>query len=415
VTLNEALDRLPRPRVGRVTREVPAFRTCGIAGFYAAVVTAFGGGLLAGVPPLVVATVCMTAGLSFFVYALLRRLVTGVEKLVLLEHVWFAEACVAAVVWAEGGPVLRALDVLAVALCPFLAAGRVGCLLVGCCHGRPSSVGIRYGREAVRAGFARELEGVRLFPVPALEAAGLLLVGASGLLALRGAAPGTVLVWFLVAYSVLRFGLEGLRGDERPEWLGLSANRWMCVTEFSVALVLAAHEDGGIGRQDAVLLALLAGALAAALAARRVADPRRRLLSASHECELRAVVDTLLDHAHAGDLSDVATTSAGVVVAASLVPGGAGAAHVSLSRAGTSADVEVMCRLAARVLPGVEPQSARLTGDGIVNVVVRRGEPAGVVGWRELQGAIARTLEPGGEAVEVDASRRAYFAARRAG
>jgi hypothetical protein len=38
-----------------------------------------------------------------------------------------------------------------------------------------------------------------------------------------------------------------------------------------------------------------------------------------------------------------------------------------------------------------------------------------VVGWRELQGAIARALQAGGEAVETDASRRAYFAARRAG
>jgi prolipoprotein diacylglyceryl transferase len=416
MTLNEALDGLPRTRFGRATREVPAFRTCGVTGFYLAIVVTFGAGLLAGVSPVVVATVCLTSGLSFFLWALLRRLVTGTEKLVLLEHVWFAEACVAAVVWAEGEPVLPALDALAVGLCVFLAAGRVGCLLVGCCHGRPSAIGIRYGREAVRDGFPRELEGVRLFPVPALEAAGLLAIGAAGLVALPWAAAGTVFVWFLVAYSVLRFALEGLRGDERPEWLGLSVNRWMCVTEFTVALVVAAHEDGGVGAGDLVLLGVLALALAVTLAALRAFDVRRRLLAPAHEEELRGAVRTLLEHAHTTDIPDAVTTSRGITVAASRVVADGRASHVSLSRAGARADVELLCELAARVLPGVQPASARVTDGGVVHVLADPAAPNGVVRGRVLQAAVARALEPEREAAEkADALRRTYFAARRAG
>jgi hypothetical protein len=413
VTLNEALDHLPRTRFGRATREVPAFRTCGIAGFYAAIVVAFGGGLLAGVPPLVVATVCLTSGLSFFAWALLRRRLTGSEKLVLLEHVWVAEACVAAVAWAEGTPVLPALDVLAVGLCVFLAAGRIGCLLVGCCHGRPSSVGMRYGHDAVRDGLAAELEGVRLFPVPAFEAIGLLVIGAAGLAALPWAAAGSVFVWFLVSYSVLRFALEGLRGDERAEWLGLSVNRWMCVTEFGVALVLAAHEDGGVDVRDLVLLSVLAVALVVVLGARRVTDARRRLLAAAHEEELRAAVGPLLEHVQTSDLGDVVTTSGGVAVAASLLPGSGGAAHVSLSHTNRGPDVELMCELAARVLPGIEPESARVTGDGgVVHVVAHPGGPLGVVRGRALQAAVARALAADSEPVgDADPARREYFAA----
>ena len=36
--VNRWLDRLPRPRVGLVGREAPAFRTCGITGFYVGVI-----------------------------------------------------------------------------------------------------------------------------------------------------------------------------------------------------------------------------------------------------------------------------------------------------------------------------------------------------------------------------------------
>jgi hypothetical protein len=39
---------------------------------------------------LVLAVLCAVCGLSFFVYAFGRRALTGNERLILLEHVWFA-------------------------------------------------------------------------------------------------------------------------------------------------------------------------------------------------------------------------------------------------------------------------------------------------------------------------------------
>jgi len=44
-SLNTLFDGLPRPTLGAFGREVPTFRTCGIAGFYLSVLVLVSGGL----------------------------------------------------------------------------------------------------------------------------------------------------------------------------------------------------------------------------------------------------------------------------------------------------------------------------------------------------------------------------------
>ncbi|MEW5928560.1 MAG: prolipoprotein diacylglyceryl transferase family protein, partial [Gemmatimonadota bacterium] len=178
---------------------------------------------------------CVAGALSGLAPVYLRRRLTGRERLVLLEGAGLALAGAAATARVLGEPVLAYLDVLAPALALALAGGRTGCLLAGCCHGRPASVGIVYPEHHAGGG---SLAGVRLFPVQAVEAAGLLGIALAGLAALPRAAPGQVLAWFLAAYAVLRFGTEGLRGDRRPHPLGLSAARWTCLAALGLALWL---------------------------------------------------------------------------------------------------------------------------------------------------------------------------------
>jgi hypothetical protein len=114
--VNALLDRLPRTRVGTCSREAPAFRTCGVTGFYLAVGAALAGGLLAGRELLLVAALCLACALSFFAYVYARVWITGRETLVLLEQVWTAEACCALALWALRAPVLAYLDVIGPAM-----------------------------------------------------------------------------------------------------------------------------------------------------------------------------------------------------------------------------------------------------------------------------------------------------------
>ncbi|HKP77308.1 MAG TPA: prolipoprotein diacylglyceryl transferase family protein, partial [Longimicrobiaceae bacterium] len=389
--LNQLLDTLPRTRLGTHAREVPAFRTCGVTGFYAAVVVALAGGLLAGRSLPVVAMLCLVCGLSFFAYTYLRRAVTGGEKLVLLEHVWFAEACAAAALWLLDEQVKAYLDVIAPAMAVFLAGGRTGCLLVGCCHGKPSSFGVAYGEAHVEDGFPRELVGVRLFPVQALEALGLLAIAFTGLAALPWAPPGRVFAWFLAAYAILRFGTEALRGDVRPHWLGLSVPRWMSLAELALALWIG--RGGGPAPRDLVLLAVLVAGLAAALAARRSFDARPRLLSPAHLGEVRDAV--LAGPAENGaDASHIAlrTTSCGVAVGVSRQDAFDGAAlQVSLSLPEGRRDLPLLCELAAGALPGLQTDSGRISPSAVLQSRPTRcgsncRQPSVNRGWRSSCG-----------------------------
>lgn len=185
--VNRVLDRLPRDTLHLGARTVPAFRSMGILGFHLAVLATVLTAIRAGVPVLEAFGISATAGASFFAFGLLRRALTGRETLVLLEHVWVALGSVAFYLWAAGGPVLPGLDVLSVALCVFLAAGRVGCLIAGCCHGHPAPIGAIY---PAAAGLPERLHGVRLFPVQLVESVGLLGIGSVGFV-LAGGRPGT--------------------------------------------------------------------------------------------------------------------------------------------------------------------------------------------------------------------------------
>src|SRR4051794_7993274 len=105
-SLNNWLDTIPRTRLGTAGRDWPAYRAMGVAGFYAALIVTFAGALLARLSLLVLAATAAVAGLSFFVYAFLRRRVTGKEQIVLLEHVWFSLGLMALFLYGIREPIL---------------------------------------------------------------------------------------------------------------------------------------------------------------------------------------------------------------------------------------------------------------------------------------------------------------------
>lgn len=340
--INGWLDRLPRATIHVTGAESPAFRGIGIIGFHLALLTVIGGALVRGLPVDVAVIVAVISALSFFAWALLRRAVTGREALVLFEHVWFAGATVVLVLWLLHAPLLTWLDVLSVALAVFLAVGRVGCAVAGCCHGHPASLGIRYPDDHP----VSRVAGLRVFPVPLIESAGLLGIAIAGALALPWAAPGAVLVWALAAYAVLRFGLESLRGDHRPHVLGVPVARFAAGLQLAAAMVIDTVRTPGPHAW------LPAGAAGAGLAATGLAGlfwyrRRPRPVTADQVAQARAALARArsADGSAATQIPAVATLPGGITVAASRTGDG-----MHLSVAGADVDPATRTRFAAAAI-----------------------------------------------------------------
>ncbi len=353
----DRLSRLPRPEVALAGRPLPAFRLCGWAGLAVAVALAIGLVAARGLSPAVMAAVVVVAVGAFLALALLSKVVTGRETLTYYHHQVVVLGAVALLLRASGRPLLPYLDVTVLGVGLFLACGRVGCLMVGCCHGRPASWGVRYRDEHAAAGFPAYLVGVRLLPVQALESVWALAVSLAGAgLVLAGAAPGVALEWYLVAYAAGRFFLELVRGDAgRVYLLGFSEAQWT-----SLASPLAVTLAGAAGALPwrpwcAAMAALLPGAAAAVAVRRRLAAvPSHRLLRPRH---VREVAEALAAPAHGRPA--VTTTSLGIRVSA-------GAGRYALSSATGDMD-EAAARVLARLIAQLRPQ------DGARDLTVAEG------------------------------------------
>jgi len=207
-----------------------SFRVCGVVGLLAGVGLALLLARLRGQSPAVILPVTVAAVGSFLSLVMIRARITGMVRLICFHDQLAALGGAAALLLVLRQPVLAYLDIAVLGMGIFVAGGRVGCLLVGCCHGRPANWGPRYGPEHVREGFLAEYAGVRLLPVPLFETVTLTgVVGVGSTIALSGAAPGSVLVWYALGQVFVRFWLELLRGDERPAARAVSEAQWTAV------------------------------------------------------------------------------------------------------------------------------------------------------------------------------------------
>jgi phosphatidylglycerol:prolipoprotein diacylglycerol transferase len=117
-------------------------------------------------------------------------------------------------------PYVRLLDYIAFIFPVWLAWGRLGCFLNGCCYGRPSGgrLGWSVSFRSLESAVPRELLGVPLHPTQLYEAGGsIVLVGFLYLL-LQGTekaryGSGSVCAGCFAGYGALRFVVEWFRGD----------------------------------------------------------------------------------------------------------------------------------------------------------------------------------------------------------
>lgn len=226
--VNSALDRFVRPELPVLGIPRSSFTVSGCSGFVLAVVLAFLLFVPRGRSPAMLGAIAVAAAATFLTLGFLTRIATGQEFVVYYHQMIAAFGVTSLLVSMSGHPVLPYLDVTALAAGLTLASFRVGCLMVGCCHGRPAGLGVCYLDQHAAVGFPPCYVGVRLFPVQALEALtvlGITVVG--GWMALRGEAPGTALAFYVVTYAAARYCFEFLRGDaSRPYLGGFSQAQW---------------------------------------------------------------------------------------------------------------------------------------------------------------------------------------------
>jgi phosphatidylglycerol:prolipoprotein diacylglycerol transferase len=125
-------------------------------------------------------------------------------------------------------PFLRLFDTVCV-MAPFWHVfGRFGCLMAGCCQGRPTTEPWGIVFTDPRSMVPRQWLGVPLHPAQLYEAAGdalIALVLYRVLVRTEKAPPGLVAGCYFIAYGVLRAFLENYRGDTVPGVLGMTAGQ----------------------------------------------------------------------------------------------------------------------------------------------------------------------------------------------
>ena len=415
--VNRWLDALASPIALTWSRPMSTFRLSGVIAAHVAVVACTGFALAHALPLHTVAAIVAASIVSFLGWTYLRRLGTGVERLVLLEHAWLVWAVGAVVAWALDMDWRRGLDVVSIGLCAFCAIARVGCLMVGCCHGVPSNLGIAYAPDHAVTGFPPHLCGVRLVPVPALEAAawGAIGVGAPAF----AAAPGVATVWVAIAYAVVRFGLEFLRGDDRPMLASRSQAQWMCALQAVAAIALWDHLRGEFDarRVGVVLVALVMTLVGTGLASPRF-RARRRMLAPDHRAEVVAMVARLAGEDAPGVAVGVTGCGVRVAVSRGSADGGAACLHVSCALPTSARDPRLAAELVGRSLPSVDSSSGVYLASGALHilasepVVAPDDRDAAVVRWQWLYGDVLRRLQ--GAASEAPVARSPERATRTA-
>jgi phosphatidylglycerol:prolipoprotein diacylglycerol transferase len=135
-------------------------------------------------------------------------------------------------------PFWKTADIIAPSIALGSVFGRTGCLLNGCCYGRPTDLpwGIRFPAD-------HPTGGVPVHPTEIYD--GLLNLGLYFFLAWlfrRKKFDGQIFATYLLCYAVTRSFVEYFRGDytNLHYHLGLTPAQWISVPIFAAGLALAA-------------------------------------------------------------------------------------------------------------------------------------------------------------------------------
>ncbi len=343
---NSFLDRLAHAEIHILGTIRSPFKVCGYVGFGIALILTFSLVFHLNLSLWVMTGIVLTAVSTFLGLAMLTKILAGEERLTYYHHQIAVLTFVALYLHILRQSLLPYLDLTILGVGVFLAFGRVGCLMMGCCHGKPSRWGVCYREEHAEAGFPSYFVGARLFPIQLIEAlwVSFIVIVASWLL-YSGAEPGTALTWYVVAYASGRFAIESWRGDgDRTYFLGFSEAQWTSLLMLVVVCVAGLLEWIPFhGWYGAALSALIATMFMVTLRRHRGDPFVHRIFHPLHVSEFAEAVElssALIEHRVMAPNHDpaipfvnVVRTSLGVRVSSGRIKHARGEIyHYSLSR-----------------------------------------------------------------------------------
>ena len=143
--------------------------------------------------------------------------------------------------WRHRMPLWTTTDAFAPGIALGHAVGRLGCLMAGCCFGRPTSVpwAITFHNPAASLNSDTPL-GVPLHPTQLYEAgAELIILGVLLWLERRGRPfPGRTFWSYVLLYAVARFVIEFYRGDPRGTVGIFSTSQFLSLLLAPLAIVM---------------------------------------------------------------------------------------------------------------------------------------------------------------------------------
>ncbi len=152
---------------------------------------------------------------------------------------------------ADRFPFWKAADMAGMVVPLGLGFGRLGCLLAGCCFGKPtgSRLGLVFPPDSpaseseFKAGLLKSMgeSSLSIHPTQIYESGACFAIAALLILYVHGRKryDGQVFLMFVALYAAVRFGLEFLRSDDRGGLLGLSTSQLIGL--LLIGAVLAGH------------------------------------------------------------------------------------------------------------------------------------------------------------------------------
>lgn len=361
------------PRSAEERSLFTAYHLCGAIGWVTGIALACFLTDYQHLPLWVTGVLAVGSVLTFLALVMATKIATGEESIVYYHHEIAVLVVSALLLVLLGQPLLPFLDAVFMGLGLFLACGRIGCLLVGCCHGRPSPWGVRYRLEHAKAGFAPHLVGVKLFPIQLVESLFVFATVAVGVtLMLAGAAPGSALAFYSIAYGLARFSFEFFRGDRaRPYWRAFSEAQWTTLVLMSAT---AAAETGGLLPLSGWHLAAVA-ALALTMIVVGAGETRERaMLRARHIEQLAELAEEASARAGSEGSVAIGETSLGIQLSASRVRDEHGEREVlafsSPSGPLPPETTQALTRLLARLRRVERPSEVVASDRGVVHLVL---------------------------------------------